>query len=168
VGNAWRLENAVLIARTGNADVFLGHGSGRKTAAEMRAKLAEEYNDVARRAIRLTRAARRGAPAARAAAKLELATRFPGVVLDGTTWKVRGTGLRGVAVDEPLKLLRPSQIPGLFDPATPGIMYADPKSPSGSDLRRISPRCRKAGAVERSAVVSAPQHDADRCDPAKR
>ena len=46
IGNAWRLENALLVSRRGGTDVFLGHGSGRKTHAMMRSKLAEEYNEV--------------------------------------------------------------------------------------------------------------------------
>jgi hypothetical protein len=123
VGNAWRLENAILIARAGGTDVFLGHGSGRKTAAQMKAKLAEEYNDVAAIALRLARNAGRGTVASRASARSELSSRFPGVVKVGTTWRVQGTGLRGVAVDIPLSLLRASQVPGLFDPADPAHLY---------------------------------------------
>ncbi len=123
VGNAWRLENAVLIARHGGADVFLGHGSGRKTTAQMRAKLAEEYNDVAMIAMRLVQRMRRGTAAARAAARAELATRFPDVVQVGSVWRIRGTGMLSVAVDIPLGRLRASQIPGLFDPSSPGHLY---------------------------------------------
>lgn len=118
VGNAWRLENAVLVEKRGGTDVFLGHGSGRKTAAQMRAKLAEEYNDVALRALRLARRARAGSAAARA----ELSTKF-GVTEVGGEWRIRGTGLQNVAVDEKLRLLRASDIPGLFAPSTPGVMY---------------------------------------------
>jgi hypothetical protein len=123
IGNAWRLENAVLVLRSGGNDVFLGHGSGRKTAAQMKAKLAEEYNDVASEALRLVQRTRRGSASSRAAARAELTTRFPGVVEVGGRWRVQGTGMRRVAVDIPLALLRPSQIPGLFDPANPGVMY---------------------------------------------
>ncbi|MCX6674686.1 MAG: DUF4157 domain-containing protein [Methanothrix sp.] len=50
IGNAWRLENAVLVERSGNKDIFLGHGSGRKTNEQMKDKLATEFMDVARRA----------------------------------------------------------------------------------------------------------------------
>jgi len=32
VGNAWRLENAVLVSKRSGEDIFLGHGSGHKTA----------------------------------------------------------------------------------------------------------------------------------------
>lgn len=123
VGNAWRLENAILISRPGGTDVFLGHGSGRKTAAQMRAKLAEEYNDVATIALRLVGRTRRGSAASRAAARAELSSRFPGLALVGTTWRIQGTGLRGVAVDIPLSLLRASQIPGMFDPADRAHLY---------------------------------------------
>jgi hypothetical protein len=118
VGNAWRLENAVLVAKSGGADVFLGHGSGRKTEAQMRAKLAEEYNDVATTALRLVRRARQGS----ASARDELRGKF-GVTEVGGQWRIRGTGLQGVAVDQELRLLRPSDIPGLYAPSTPGVMY---------------------------------------------
>lgn len=124
VGNAWRLENAVLIARQRGTDVFLGHGSGQKTAAQMKAKLAQEYNQVARMAIRTVARTRTGSPAQRAAAASELATRFPSVVRVGSAWRIRGTnsGL-GVAVDQPLAPLPASAIPGLADPANPSRLY---------------------------------------------
>ncbi|NUU19543.1 hypothetical protein HP550_20035 [Cellulomonas humilata] len=123
VGNAWRLENAVLVARKGGADVFLGHGSGRRTHAEMRGKLAEEYNDVARIVLALVRRTGRGSAASRTAARTELGTRFPAVVQVAGAWRVVGTGMLGVAVDMPLRLLRASDVPGLFDPSNPGVLY---------------------------------------------
>lgn len=123
IGNAWRLENAVLVTRRGGQDVFLGHGSGHKTEAQMRAKLAEEYNDVATIALRLVQRTRRGSSADRAAARTELATRFPGVVEVSGTWRVRGTGLLSVPVDLELRLLRASDIPGLRDPRDTTRMY---------------------------------------------
>jgi hypothetical protein len=123
VGNAWRLENAVLVSRRSGQDIFLGHGSGHKTAHQMRSKLAEEYNDVGLIALRLVRRTQRGRSADRAAARSELATRFPGVVDVGGTWRIRGTGLLGIAVDIELKLLRASDIPGLRDPRDMSRMY---------------------------------------------
>jgi hypothetical protein len=122
VGNAWRLENAVLVSRKSGEDIFLGHGSGHKTARQMRGKLAEEYNDVARIALRLVQSTKRGPAAARAAARTELSTRFH-VVLVAGKWRIQGTGLRGVHVDDELKLLRASDIPGLQDPADMSRMY---------------------------------------------
>lgn len=127
IGNAWRLENAVLVARSGSTDVFLGHGSGRKTVRDMKGKLAEEYaeeyNDVATIALRLVARTRQGPAAARAAAHAELVTRFPGVIQVGNRWRIQGIGMLGVAVDIPLSLLRPSALPGLFNPADPTQMY---------------------------------------------
>jgi len=118
IGNAWRLENAVLVEKRGGTDQFLGHGSGRKTEAQMRAKLAEEYNDVATKALRLVRQARAGSATARTTLRDDF-----GVNEVGGVWRVQGTGLQGVAVDEELRLLRPSAIPGLYAPSTPGVMY---------------------------------------------
>jgi hypothetical protein len=124
IGNAWRLENAILISRSKGSDVFLGHGSGRKTEVQMRQKLAEEYNDVATIALRLVQRTKRGKPAARTSARAELATRFPAVVDDAGTWRVRGTGMLSVAVDMPLKLLRASDVPGFFDPRDRSRLFA--------------------------------------------
>ena len=53
VGNAWRLENAVLVGKYKGKDVFLGHGSGYKTADQMHEKLAAEFNKVAGVALAL-------------------------------------------------------------------------------------------------------------------
>jgi hypothetical protein len=123
IGNAWRLENAVLVARPRGTDIFLGHGSGRKTAADMRAKLAEEYNDVALMALRLVQKTKRGSGSARTAARAEIAAEFPGVRQVSGKWRVVGTGIFDLPVDIPLTLLRPSQIPGLFDPGDPTKMF---------------------------------------------
>ena len=120
IGNAWRLENALLIARHGGTDVFLGHGSGRKTDADMRAKLAEEYNDVANMALLLVQRTKPGRSAAtRAAARTELASKFPGVVQVGGRWRVVGNGIFDLPVDIPLSRLRASQIPACSTPQTP-------------------------------------------------
>jgi len=123
IGNAWRLENAVLVARRGGVDVFLGHGSGYKTARQMQAKLAEEYNDVAMIALRLVQRTRHGGTSARVAARAELGTRFPGVVQVAGIWRIHGTGLLGVPVDLELRRLRASEVPGLHDPRDTSRMY---------------------------------------------
>ncbi|MGH2968549.1 MAG: hypothetical protein ACRDK0_05730 [Solirubrobacteraceae bacterium] len=126
IGNAWRLENALLIDRLGGSnddrtvgtDVFLGHGSGRKTAQQMRAKLAEEYNDVVNIALPITARADRGD----AAASSELATRFPNVSKVGSEWRVQGDGFAG-AVDIELRRIMPSEVVGPHDPDDPSLMY---------------------------------------------
>jgi hypothetical protein len=124
VGNAWRLENAVLVSREGGTDRFLGHGSGLKTAGQMQAKLAEEYNDVVRQVIRLAQRTARGSASARATARAELSANYPSVTKVGTAWRVVGTNSDfGVPVDIPLAQLRASQIPGLRNPADPTHLY---------------------------------------------
>lgn len=124
IGNAWRLENALLVSRRGGTDIFLGHGSGRKTAADMSAKLAEEYNDVATPALRLAQKTKRGSAASRTAARAELAAKFPGVREVAGTWRVVGIGILDTPVDIPLSTLRASQIPGLFHPADRTQMFS--------------------------------------------
>jgi hypothetical protein len=126
VGNAWRLENAVLISRSPKGgDVFLGHGSGRKTSKEMRAKLAEEFNDVAKIAIALTtQAASKDAKVA-GKAQADLASRFPVLVKKADGWHIVGkAGLCTTKdVDEKLRLIRGDEVIGPRDPCNPAKMY---------------------------------------------
>jgi hypothetical protein len=126
VGNAWRLENALLVDRLGGSnddrtrgtDIFLGHGSGRKTSHQMKAKLAEEYNDVVAMAQPIATRADRGD----AAATTEMSTRFPNVHKVGSEWRVQGDGLAGT-VDIELRRILPDEVIGPHDPDSPGQMY---------------------------------------------
>jgi Domain of unknown function (DUF4157)/Protein-glutamine gamma-glutamyltransferase len=121
IGNAWKLENAVLIDRREGKDIFLGHGSGERTAEQMHQKLADEYNEVARTALRLI--ARTGSKDAgvRTRAEAELGDRFPNVKRVGTEWRVQGAfGSR--SVDEPLREIRGNEVIGLKDPNDPTSM----------------------------------------------
>ena len=119
IGNNWRLENTILVDRRGRTDLFLGHGSGRRTAAQLRAKLADEYNEVADLALRLARRVDRGD----AAAIADMAARFPNVNKVGAEWRVQGTTDDGVAVDLELRRIHGSEVVGPHDPADPSRMY---------------------------------------------
>ncbi|CAG0950893.1 hypothetical protein BURK2_00192 [Burkholderiales bacterium] len=130
IGNAWRLENAVLIGKTGKgADIFLGHGSGRKTADEMRAKLAEEYNDVAKIALGVTARAQSKSAKTRNAALTELTTKFPALEEVSGKWRLRGTITTliiegcSVPVDQELRAIKGSEVIGLRDPRDTKKMY---------------------------------------------
>jgi hypothetical protein len=130
IGNAWRLENAVLIGKTGrNADIFLGHGSGRKTGEQMRAKLAEEYNDVAKIALRLTARADSKAPKTQSAAQAELTLKFPKLQKVSDKWRLRGTITTliiescYVPVDQELRSIKGNEVIGLRDPRNIKKMY---------------------------------------------
>jgi hypothetical protein len=82
VGNAWRLENAVLIRRNPsdpNKDVFLGHGSGERTAEAMHQKLADEFQVVWHKADRQLRQAKSGSQQQQAAKLNQFYTDFPNV-----------------------------------------------------------------------------------------
>jgi len=82
VGNAWRLENAVLIRRNPGdpkKDVFLGHGSGELTAEGMQEKLATEFQKVWRMADGLLKQAKSGTKQQQATAWTRLAAQFPNV-----------------------------------------------------------------------------------------
>lgn len=119
IGNAWRLENTVLVDRRRGGDIFLGHGSGRMTKNQLRAKLAEEYNDVADRALRLAHRADRGD----AAASSEMTTSFPNVKKDTGVWRVQGTRF-GAAINIELRRIHGSDVLGPYDPWNPAQMYA--------------------------------------------
>jgi hypothetical protein len=125
IGNAWRLENTLLIDRLGGSnddrtkgtDIFLGHGSGRKTSHQMKAKLAEEYNDVVAIAQPIAARADRGD----AAATTEMTTRFPNVHKVGAEWRIQGDGLAG-AVDIELRRILPDEVIGTHDPDNLSLM----------------------------------------------
>ena len=119
IGNAWRLENAVLIAKNPKGeDVFLGHGSGRKTAAQLRAKLAEEFNDVARPALALIDKTKSKNKAVADDARATLASKYPRIKEVGGEWRVSGkAGLCStVQIDEKLRLIKPGEVLGPKDP----------------------------------------------------
>jgi hypothetical protein len=122
IGNAWRLENAVLVDRRGGEDRFLGHGSGEKTAHQMRSKLAEEYNDVAQIALRLIARTRSRVPARRGAAQRELADRFPNLHPVGPAWHIVGDRF-GQHFDQRLRLIRSDEVLGLRDPWDPSRLF---------------------------------------------
>jgi hypothetical protein len=128
VGNAWRLENAVLVGKSKGKDRFLGHGSGYKTADEMRAKLAEEYNDVANKALGLVAKTQSIDKKVKAAAQSDLATKFPNVKQVGVDWKAQGVPglLKDSAcpktVDEKLRQIKPSEVIGPKSPCDPTKM----------------------------------------------
>ena len=128
IGNAWRLENAVLVRKSQGKDVFLGHGSGHKTADEMRAKLAEEYNDVVDKAIALTAKAESKNKSVKAAAEAELVARFPKVKRTGKAWQAQGIpGLLSdsacaKSITQDLRRIRPSEVIGPKNPCDPSKM----------------------------------------------
>jgi hypothetical protein len=119
IGNAWRLENTILIDRRGGQDLFLGHGSGRMRGSQLRNKLADEYNQVADQALRLVHRADRGD----AAAAAQMATDFPNVHKVGSVWRVQGTTDDGVAVDIELRRIHGSEVLGPHDPSDPSKLY---------------------------------------------
>jgi uncharacterized protein DUF4157/protein-glutamine gamma-glutamyltransferase-like protein len=128
VGNAWRLENAVLVSKYKGKDVFLGHGSGYKTSDQMREKLAEEFNDVAGKALALVAKTKSGDKKAQAAAQADLSSRFS-VKPVGKDWHIQGTpGLLTFfscprVIDEKLRKIKPSEVVGLKYPCDPNKMF---------------------------------------------
>lgn len=130
VGNAWRLENAVLVERPPKgADVFLGHGSGRHTSKTMRAKLAEEFNEVVDVPIKLTKSAGSKDSKTATAATADLARRFPDVKLVGSEWHIVGDAPLAkdmgctVKVDEKLRRIGGDDVAGLRNPCNMKQLY---------------------------------------------
>ncbi len=128
VGNAWRLENAVLVSKYKGKDIFLGHGSGYKTADDMRAKLAEEFNHVAQLALNLVAKTKSKDKTTQAAAQSELSDKFS-VKPIGKEWHIQGTSrlLTDLTcprtIDEKLREIKPSEVLGLKHPCNPTKMY---------------------------------------------
>lgn len=124
IGNAWRLENAVLVRRERGKDVFLGHGSLHKTADMMLAKLSEEYNVVAQLAIDLVGKTKSSDKKAQTTARTDLGTKFPFVKDIGGEMHVTGIPdllAAGCArtVDEKLRRIGPNEVLGLKSPCDP-------------------------------------------------
>lgn len=109
VGNAWRLENAVLVRRDPKGDpkhdVFLGHGSGHLTTEAMQIKLAVEFNKVWLQANDLIRQAKSGNKKTQADARAKLLAKFPNVKPVGADWRIQGVP----------GLLQDSRCPRRFD-----------------------------------------------------
>ena len=128
IGNAWRLENAVLVSKVKGKDVFLGHGSGYKTADDMRAKLAQEYNDVANKALGLVAKTKSPDKKTKAAAQSDLTAKFPNVKPVGADWRAQGVPglLKDSAcpkpLDQKLQPIKPSEVIGPKSPCDPTKM----------------------------------------------
>ena len=129
IGNAWRLENAVLVRKNPDGeDIFLGHGSGHMSADKMRAKLAGEFNEVAKKALSLVAKAKSPDKKTQATALSELSAKFPNVKQVGNEWRVQGVPglLRDSAcprtIDEGLREIKSSEVLGPKSPCDPTKM----------------------------------------------
>jgi hypothetical protein len=120
IGNAWRLENAVLIEQKKGDDIFLGHGSGRKNNREMRDKLAKEFNKVVKIAIGFIKTITKGGSGA-AAARGTMTTKFPKIEESSGKWHIESTHGKDFDVTE-IKWDDPD-LTGLRDPDDPSKMY---------------------------------------------
>jgi hypothetical protein len=125
IGNAWRLENAVFIARSGRENIYLGHGSGELTDGQMKDKLAAEFNRVVDIAKPIIRKAQSHQKTTAAAGQAELKTRFPNVVPVGNEFHVRGKDRLGCNKDIDVKVehIRSNEVIGLHNPCNPTEMY---------------------------------------------
>jgi len=126
-GNAWRLENAILIGKDGRGqDIFLGHGSGRRTAAELRDKLRKEFNIVAKAALDHVEKAKSKDAKVSAQAVSVLSTKF-NVKQVGSEWHIQGSSTlctsSPVPVDEKLRLIEPKEVLGPRSPCDPSKMF---------------------------------------------
>jgi len=125
VGNAWRLENAVFIARRGRENVYLGHGSGELTGGQMKDKLASEFNKVVGIAAPVIDKAKSHRKTTAAAGQAELGTRFPNVKPVGNEFHIRGKDWYGCNKDIDMKVdpIRSNEVIGLHNPCNPAEMY---------------------------------------------
>jgi hypothetical protein len=128
IGNAWRLENAVFVARSHGKDVFLGHGSGYRTEDQMRGELAHEYNIVADKALEIVTRVKSKDAKTSSAAQTELTAKFPKVVKAGNEFHASGIpGLLSSSgcsrnVDQKLRRITGSEVLGPKSPCNPAVM----------------------------------------------
>jgi hypothetical protein len=119
-GDAWRLENAVLVDKKRGTDIFLGHGSGEQTDEGMPRTLASRYNEVVKRIFGLIEKTRQAASGL--AALRDLGARFPNITQVGAEWRIQGFHFR--SFNERLEPIKSSdrELVGLRDPEDPGRM----------------------------------------------
>lgn len=126
IGNAWRLENAIVVNQSGGQLLFEGHGSGsvrrpgsdvdtrELTSRDLLHRLMYEFNKVVRMAKDLIHVHKFG----------QLHTDFPNVNPVGSQWRIQGDN-DYKHVDVELKELTSVHDPdliGLHDPADPSQM----------------------------------------------
>jgi hypothetical protein len=123
IGNAWRLENAILVRKKGKEDIFLGHGSGRNTDTMMRAKLTKEYNEVVAMAEKIIARTKSKDPKVASAAEAEMSQKFPHVKNEAGEWKITGRA-HGKSFDEKLERIKSTDpdMTGLREPQDPSKM----------------------------------------------
>jgi hypothetical protein len=123
VGEAWRLENAILVDRKGNTDIFLGHGSEERTESGMLGALVRRYNKVVRMAKDIIKRIRGGDPTTSEAARKQMDHTFPNVKPVGHEWHIQGPA-HGKQFDEKIDLITQSnhELIGLKDPEDPTRM----------------------------------------------
>lgn len=125
VGEAWRLENAVLEEKQKDGqDIFEGHGSGRHTNEGMRRELLKRFNEVVKKALDLIGETRSKNKATGESARKKMRATFPYVVEVGAEWRIKGTA-HSKTFDEKLKPVadvNDPQLIGLRDPDDPSKM----------------------------------------------
>jgi len=123
IGEAWRLENAVLVDRASGVDRFLGHGSGEQTKTSMLGKLADRYNDVVGKAQAIIARISSRDPAKSSTARATMAHDFPYIRQVGAQWHVQGRS-HGKQFNDPLTKItvRDPDLIGLRDPQDPTRM----------------------------------------------
>lgn len=123
----WRLENAILIYRTGKEDMFEGHGSGINTNHSMLTTLARKYNDVAGEAKKDIDKTKSADPQIATAATQQMTINYPNIKPKNGKWNIIGRSW-GKDFDEELRPLdhknpeKESDLPGLRDPNNPSKM----------------------------------------------
>lgn len=122
-------ENAILIDRRQGNDIFLGHGSGRKTREQMLTKLASEYNKVARQAIQIVNSIESNS-ANKSILTSTLIRQFPNIKNVNGAWRIQGECFSRV-IDMPLREIQPEEVLGLKSPFNPSEMF-EVKRPSES------------------------------------
>lgn len=123
VGNAWRLENAVLVRRDGGVDTFLGHGSGAKTSKEMRDKLAQEFNVVVESAQGLI--AKTASKDAKTAGDARKTLQDRSIEQRSDGWWIVGQArlCPSKKVEQKLRKIGAGDVVGLHSPCDPSKLY---------------------------------------------
>ncbi len=123
VDGVWRLENAVLVDRQGNTDLFQGHGyTTPVTESHMKHSMLRQISNHVNRVKSLIKKLGSHSAKVRTQAQANLSL-YKNVKLVGGEYRIVGTAFYGISVDEPVRAPDIDELPGLYDPRDPSRLY---------------------------------------------
>ncbi|MGP6159677.1 MAG: DUF4157 domain-containing protein [Vulcanimicrobiaceae bacterium] len=127
VGGVWRLENAIVVDRSGGQFRYQGHGYFTPVPEDVLLDgMIRQYNKHVDEALGIVR--RMDNPKTKAAAGAEKVTKYPNIWPKASShgWEISGKGLCDTTATRDLKHLTRAEAPGLVDPCSGDIVVRRP------------------------------------------